>query len=298
MTMYKILLLTDFSPASRQAMAFAQALFADTPTQFCLLHTFSAEPTEGFTGTFLLAEQRQVAEASLRDFYRTVTQSSSLADHTYQTRLLLGSPVRVVEALLAQEQFDLVVVSATGSGLAEFFGSVATGMVRSANTNVLVVPVSTLIHPLKRVVLATDYRSVNGADSFVFVKDLVERKAAQLTLLTIETFRRTDLRAAELSSQYVLKAFENVPIDTYSIHNDDVRQGIRDYLDTHSVDLLVLLPHHKRFIDLLLNKSLSRSIAYNPCVPLLTLYDSTIASPATRIESTRGLDEFPFTTSR
>lgn len=32
--MYKILLLTDFSPASHHALDFAQALFADTPAQF------------------------------------------------------------------------------------------------------------------------------------------------------------------------------------------------------------------------------------------------------------------------
>lgn len=63
--MYKVLLLTDFSPASHHALAFTQALFAGTAIQFCLLHTFSIQPTQGFTGAFLLAEQRQSAEESL-----------------------------------------------------------------------------------------------------------------------------------------------------------------------------------------------------------------------------------------
>lgn len=293
--MYKILLLTDFSPASRHALAFAQALFADTPVQFCLLHAFPAKPTEGFNGTFLIAEQRQLAEASLRNLKRRMTQPPVPTGHTYQTTVMLGDPVDAVELVLAHEYFDLVVVGATGSGCTEFFGSVATGMVRTANTNVLVVPVSALIRPLERVVLATDYRSVNGADSFIFLKDLVDRKAAHLTLLTIETLRRADIGAAELSRQYVLNAFRNLHVDTYSVHDDDVRHGINLYLDTHPVDLFVMLPHHKRFFDLLLNNSLSRSMAYHPRVPLLTLYDSTTVSPTT---APSAVDDIPLATYR
>ena len=63
--MYEVLLLTDFSLSTDHVLAFTQALFAGTAIQFCLLHTFSIQPTEGFTGPFLLAEQRQSAEVSL-----------------------------------------------------------------------------------------------------------------------------------------------------------------------------------------------------------------------------------------
>lgn len=77
---------------------------------------------------------------------------------------MLGKPISVVEILLAGERFDLV-VGATSVGRAEFSGSVATGMIRAANMNVLVVPTTALIQPLERVVLATDYRSVNDAKS-------------------------------------------------------------------------------------------------------------------------------------
>ena len=77
---------------------------------------------------------------------------------------MLGKPISVVEILLAKEHFDLV-VGATKVGRAEFLGSVATGMIRAVNTNVLVVPTSAFIRPLERVVLATNYRSVNDAES-------------------------------------------------------------------------------------------------------------------------------------
>ncbi|GAB2583785.1 hypothetical protein GCM10027190_36290 [Spirosoma areae] len=294
--MYKILILTDFSPASHHALAFTQALFADTATQFCLLHAFSAEPTEGFTGSFLLAEQRQLAEESLQELERSLTQQPAPTEHTYRTLAMLGNPVSAVENLLAQEYFDLVVVGATGFGRTEFFGSVATGMIRAANTNVLVVPVSSPIRPLERVVLATDYRSVNDAESFVFLADLARRKAAQLTLLTIEDPRQLDTQASDLSRQYVLRAFEDLQTDTYSIHDEDVRQGINAYLDNHTVDLFVMLPHHKSVFDVLQNNSETRPLAYHPRVPLLTLYDSPTVTLSPANEPASELDDIPFTT--
>lgn len=296
--MYKLLVLTDFSPPSHHALAFTQALFADTTTQFCLLHAFPAEPTEGFTGAFLLSEQRQLAEESLRELERTLTQQPVPTDHTYRTLAMLGNPVSAVETLLAQEYFDLVVVGATGLGRTEFFGSVATGTIRAANTNVLVVPVSSPIRPLERVVLATDYGSVNNAESFLFLKDLARRKAAQLTLLTIEDPRHPGTQVSDVSRQYVLRAFEDLQINTCSIHNEDVGQGISTYLDNHAVDLFVMLPHHKSVFDVLQNNSQTRPLAYHPRVPLLTLYDSPTVAPAPAKEPASELDDIPVASER
>lgn len=279
MTMYKVLLLSDFSMVSRHAIAYAQALFADTATHFWLLHAFPAEPTEGFTGGFLLSQQRQSAEESLRDLQGTLVQPPVPTYHTYSTMAMLGDPVSAVETLLTQEHFDLVVVGATGSGRAELFGSVATAMIRHANTAVLVVPTSALIRPLARVVLATDYRSVNDAQSLGLLSDIVSRKAAQLTLLTIENSRLADTHASALSRQNVERALEGLQTDTYCIHDNDVAHGINAYLDAHPVDLLVVLPHHKGILDILTDDSLTRSVAYHPRVPLLTLYDPETSTP-------------------
>lgn len=292
--MYKVLLLTDFSAASRHAIAYTQALFADTAVNFCLLHAFPFVPEEGYSGTFLLGEQIEAAEKSIKSLQRSITQQPVPAYHTYRSQVALGAPARAVEILLSQEYFDLIVVGATGSGKNEFFGSVATGMIREAKTNVLVVPASTSIRPTEQLVLATDYHSINDATSLRMLTDIASRQAALVTLLTIENPTRTDPHITEPSRQYVLKALENVLTETYIIHDDNVLHGINAYLKAHSVDLLVLLPHHKSIFDILTQKSVSRSIAFHPRVPLLALYDEQVhGTPSAEITET---DPIPFTT--
>ncbi|GAB4006280.1 hypothetical protein GCM10028808_07930 [Spirosoma migulaei] len=290
--MYKILVLTDFSAASKHAIAFTQALFADTATDFCLLHTFPLQPEVGYSGVFLLAEQRESAEKSLQALQYTIREQPVPDYHTYRTLVIPGSPERAVEELLTQEHFDLVVTGATGFGRSELVGSVATGMIRSAKTNVLVIPATAPIRPLEHVVLATDYRSVNDTESFDILNDLASRKGAQLTLLTIENPQQHTPPVSDLSRQYVVSAFENLQTDTYTIHDENVLQGINSYLDIHTVDMLVMLPHHKSFFDVLRNKSVARSVAYHPRVPLLALYDSVTATPVDK--PTSELETTPF----
>lgn len=291
--MYKILLLTDFSAASRHAIAYTQTLFADTATDFCLLNAFPLEPEVGFSGAFLVVEQREQAEKALIALRHELTQQPIPSYHTYRNVVVPGSPETAVDVMLHQEYFDLVVVGATGAGRSELFGSVATGIIRTATTNVLVVPAVSPIRHLEQIVLATDYRSVNDVESFKMLGDIANRKDAQLTLLTIA--KPDQPATSELSREYVQGAFPTVRTDAYMIHDDDVLKGINAYLDIHTVDLLVLLPHHKGFLDVLRNKSVTRSIAYHPRVPLLTLYDSGSVESSGE-NATAEPDSLPFAT--
>lgn len=281
--MYKLLLLTDFSAASEHAIAFAQALFADTATNFCLLHTYPIRLEESYAGALMLAEDRAVAETQLRQLKEKITQQPVPDYHTYRTMVALGGPVGAVDELLTDEQFDLIVVGASGTGFAELFGSVATGLVRSAPTNVLVVPTQAPITPVQEVVLATDYRSVNHTESLTFLNELASRKGANLTLLTIEKGLPGE-PLSPLTRDVVEQAFDSVQANPYFIYDDDALHGIDLYLNEHRTDLLVLIPHHKGFFDVLLQNSVTRSMAFAPRVPLLTLYDGEQAT-ATRPQS-------------
>ncbi|WP_338870571.1 universal stress protein [Spirosoma sp. SC4-14] len=292
--MYKLLLLTDFSAASRHAIAFAQALFADTAADFCFMNACSIEPSLQDSGAFLLNERWLAAEKLLNELQRELTQQPEPTYHTYRTITMIGEPVDSVNKLLDSESFDMVVVGATGHGWSELMGSVATDAVQTIKTNVLVVPTAAAIRPLQQIVLATNYRSVNSTTSLTFLDDLASRKGAQLTLLTIEDPNRSGTQA-EPGRQRVLDAFEDVRTDTYMIHDDNVLRGIDTYLKTHTVDLLVLLPHHKSLFDVVSGKSVSRSVAYHPHAPLLALYDKQTTEQNASTD-TFDLDKIPFAT--
>ncbi|QIP15141.1 universal stress protein [Spirosoma aureum] len=294
--MYKILLLTDFSDASRHAISYTQALFADTAVDFCLLYACPIEPDIEYTGTMLIGERWKIGVMSLEELRLEMTQPSEPIYHTYRTLARMGEPVEILNQLLTKEneQFDLVVMGATGTGWSELLGSVATDVIRKAKTNTLVVPISAPIRPVEQLVLATDYRCINDTVSLGMLIDIASRKAALITLLTIDNPGQPETHVSDSSRQYVLCALENVLTATYIIHDDNVLHGINTYLLTHTVDLLVTLPHHKRIFDVLAHKSITRTIAFRPTVPLLALYDEEILD--TQPTESSSIEQIPFAT--
>ena len=274
--MYKILLLTDYSDASRQAIAYAQQLFTDTPVDFCLLNAFPVEAEVAYGLSYTATNYWQLAQDTIVDLRQEIEEESISELHTYRTEVLPGGPINALQLQLSREPFDLVVVGATGSGISERLGSIATGVIRHAQTHVLVVPATATAGQVEQVVLATDYQSATSAPSFALLKDIIARKEAHLTLLHVETNQQAAPVAEETIRQYLLSNFAGIKADTATVADEDVLQGLNYYLDASHVDLLVMLPHHKGIWDVLLGNSLTRSVAYHPRVPLLTIYNQAV----------------------
>ncbi|GAA4447409.1 hypothetical protein GCM10023189_03790 [Nibrella saemangeumensis] len=233
--MKKILLLTDFSEASRKAIHFAQAMFSDVAAEFQLLHTYFVDTDGPYGAALFFQEAEKKARRDLNRLLAEVTTQPVPDYHKYTTRTYPGTTVGTVEWILTQEHFDYVVLGATGEGNNELFGSVATGIIRTAKTNVLVVPATASIRPLQQVVLATDYQSVNHLHSLRPLKDLLTVKSAGLTLLTIKGPEPAEPLSLDESRPFA-SYFDTVNTDTYFIRHDEVEKGIDEYLVTHSVD--------------------------------------------------------------
>ncbi len=269
--MKKILLLTDFSEASRNALQYARFFLNDTVADFHLLCAHPVEP-DGFYTPKHVARTAQTAFADqLHDLVTQLRRESTNTWHTFRCSAQPGTLVEVVQQVVETENYDYVVIGAKKDGTNELFGNSATTLIRHLKTNVLVVPVDAKAEPLHRVVIATDFAHLTNCKLLCPIKDLVALKRATLTLLTIDTPGAKPVDAAQKSR---VRQFMS-PIDPTIVRQQaaTVKQGIDTYLASHPVDLLVTIPQHKGWTDTLTGHSVTRSLAYTPPVPLLTLYD-------------------------
>lgn len=276
--MKKILVLTDFSPAATHALHYAQALFGGVTAEFCLVHAYPLQPDMAYGSTLMIERYQGIAEQELRDRIAAVRRAEHSTDHTYRSLALPGGPVGVVEVLLGQEPFDMVVLGATGRGNSEWFGSVATGLVRQVKGNILVVPATSPMRPVQRVVLAVDGSALNRTTVLEPLRELVSSRNAKLTLLTVDSAEEGKDVLSEETRSRLLHYFGPLEVDAHTVRDEDVAHGIGTYLSAHSVDLLVTIPHRKALIDVLNQRSVTRKLAYHPHVPLLTLYDPAVAN--------------------
>ncbi|MFD2938267.1 universal stress protein [Spirosoma flavum] len=269
--MKKILMLTDFSEASRNALCFARAFFADTLADFHLLTIYPAQ-TEGFNGLKHNAESARSAGANqLHSIVTELRQQATNDWHTFHSSALPGNLLDVVEQIVKADGYDFVVIGLQQNGIYGLFGNGAVGLVHELKANILVVPTDALTKPIYQVVLAIDFASLKNSKLLSPLKEFVTLKGASLTLLSIETPGKQVIHPDQ---EIHIRQFLN-PIKPTVAHLQapTAKEGIDAYLMKHTVDLLVTIPRYKAMSSALPGYGNSHTQAYTPLVPLLTLYD-------------------------
>lgn len=274
--MKKILLPTDFSKASERAIHYALAMFNDTACEFTLLNTYTTN-SEPEIAMYVLDDLKKNAESLMSKFLKGLQQFDDTSYHTFKTEYLPISAGSAIEILNQTNQYDLVVLGASGAGNNLFFGSVATDVVRNVTTNTLVIPPNAVISPIKNVVMAVDYDQVSDFKIFDKLKDLLTRKDAQLTFLTVLKDTQSADELDGLAKYEYHNYFSNIKTNDYFIKNADVEHGIKEFLEIHRADMLVMVSRHHSFLDIIFNRSVTRKFAYHPSIPLLSIYDEVPA---------------------
>ena len=148
MSLKRILVATDFSPASEAALRYGRALARQLGATLEVLHIWD-DATTGFAGlesyTVELASLRTQAEAAARDKLATLLSEQDRASIGATTRLLASHhPATTIVEHAARENVDLIVVGSHGRQGVErwLLGSVAERIVRMARC-----PVLTVKHP-------------------------------------------------------------------------------------------------------------------------------------------------------
>lgn len=286
--MKKILVLTDFSEASRNALQFARSFFGDTVAEFHLLCVHPVE-TDVFYSTHHVARTATTAFAEqLSDLVAELRREATTDWHTFRSSARPGNLPDVVRRYIDADSYDYIVIGAKKDGTNELFGNSATALIRQVSANVLVVPVDARPQLIRRVVLATDFASLNNCKLLCPVKEFVALKGSTLTLLTIDTPGKKVIQAErETRIRQFLSPIEPA---VARLQAPTARLGIDAYLAGHPVDLLVTIPKHRGWADTLTGNSVTRSLAFMPPVPLLTLYDDGSSDQPRLIDDLSNLD--------
>lgn len=286
--MKKLLLLTDFSDASRHALQYVRSFFSDTATNIHLLCVYPVEP-DGFYTARHVAQTAHTAFADhLHELVAELRSEASNDWHTFSSSALPGNLPDVVQAYVDAEDYDYVVIGAKKDGTNALFGNSATMLLRQLKANLLIIPVDAPVKPVSQVVVALDLANLKNGKVLGPVREFVALKGASLTLLTIDTpGEKATLAEQEVHIRQLLSPVQPTLIRWQA---PDVKQGIESYLTEHPVDLLVTIPKHKGWTDILTGNSVTRLLAYAPPVPLLTLYDDGHTDQLQRIDDLSNVD--------
>lgn len=265
--MNTIIVPTDFSAAADHATAYAAQLATELQATILLLHVYQM-PVPMTEYPVLMVTHDDIKKGVDEGLQRAREEAEKAhAGVPFESESRLGDvATEIEEACEERKPFAVVVGTKDLSGFERFlFGDTTASLIRNSSYPVIAVPDGSRAGTPKNIVLATDLLHI---DEMPTAKITTITKSLNATLHVVHV----DTKNEEAGSpENLLQKLNEVNASFHTVQEDDVTEGIRQYVEQNNVDLVLVLPHKHNFYERLFFKGHTQGILQAVPVPVMCL---------------------------
>jgi nucleotide-binding universal stress UspA family protein len=276
--MRNILLLTDFSDNSVNALRYALKLFSGTTCNFIVLHVEVAN-------TFLTDDLMASGNKSIYDslvkkpksrLKKIVTDLEALSNHEdYKFEMLIDHDVFIdsINQVVASRAIDLIVMGTNGvTGAKEvIFGSNTINVIRKVACSTLAIPEDFEYALPKEILLPLDLNNSLSSDAFLNLLTFAKKHSKKLHILRIKP--NNEVSTEELKDQKHIETYLSSFSYEYHVVNDaSMDHVVNSYTQTHSINLIALLVQKESLFERFFTGSSTTEISKKLRAPLLVFH--------------------------
>ncbi len=274
--MRNILLPTDFSVNSKNAIKFAIKFFEG---ETCTFHILNSQKPSGYLTADVIsgAPGNSVYEGVLNDNKKELEKMVQFCesvsvneDFTFIPKLDFDNIVDAINQAVTLNSTELIAMGTNGATGAEevVFGSNTLKIIRNVNCPVIAVPTGYAFEKIQSVLLSLNYQNDVTSKELAILLGIVKKHKASLKILEIEE-EKIEL-VPQKSNQEEL--FKEITIEHFCIKNLPVPMAINAFEQLIPVQLHVMFVERKKFLDRFIFGSDTSRISYSSRVPLLVLH--------------------------
>lgn len=281
--MKKILISTDFSENSKNAMRYAMDLFQDIPCHFYLMFVnvqgldYLQKPVYRFGTNILVENESKTVGQKLKDFdayAKTISQKDH--DHRFTTIQEKGYLLQSIRKHVEEKEIELIVMGTKGaSKIKEFFMGSNTGdVITKVECDILVVPDKATYLGFNQVVFPTDFALPYSHDVLISISGVVTSKIFPIRLLHVtksdDPLTREEQDHKDNLLQRLTESLPN-PINFHTVRQKNVENAILDFAKNVKADLIIMVSKdhtflHKQFLDTTVEE-----VSFDTGIPLLSI---------------------------
>ena len=286
--MKNILLTTAYSNTSKNALRYTLRVAQYFDAKVTVLHIYKgdsidlfqtkkevAEESESLSPKGNIEERQRVEDKKLKTFISENTSKQFYAVPIERKAICDDNVVKQVLAEEEEEEYDLIVIAnKTKRHLSDaLFGSTASKLLVKTKTPILLIPPMAFYRGLPNITFVSkletnDFSAIEHLFDWTMVFD------SKLHLVHFFQGKTLKLEAEQKKENFLkeFKAEIEGKIVDINLLNAQLMDGVRDYLESSNVDLLVLTTHQRGFFAPLFDTSSSSRIAGDSnMVPVLIL---------------------------
>ena len=265
-----LLVLTDFTPAADNALAYAAALASAQGAGLVLLHIRreSLLDPDAFTGSIRHLTEGQVATA-LAERTRPLAVPVTVESAVDSIDAAVNDAVsRHAPALVVLGKPD------TESTPDELVSSTALKLLRATRTPLLVVPAGaapTSVPP-RRITLAADSQSFGMKPQLRGVQEFLQQVQPQITIMHVVEPEENDACLPALEAVRASGLLDGLPAaHCHGVRHQRLPLGILQGAAETRADLLLLIARRRSFLGQLFNRSITSQVILHGRLPMLLL---------------------------
>ena len=279
MIMKKVLLPTDFSPISINAIQYATRLFKDVPCTFYLLNVFripylTNEELMDQNASNLTLVEDEMFQSSRKEIEKILLEIPPNENHNFQMISDYNLFSLAVEQVVKEKDIELIIMGTKGiSGAKEIFmGSNASDVILRNSCHVIAVPEHNEFKSPKELVFPTDYLIDYN---FIDLAPLVSLAELSNAMVRIVHFTdKDDLNDTQMRNKRKLETYlESINHSYHTLSNNDFEEGLNCFTQSRgNIDMIVIMARHYSFFERLFFKPKVRALSFHAKIPLFVIH--------------------------
>lgn len=270
-----IVVAVDFSDSSFNAANYAASLANIFNAKLVLVHAYmnpmAIDQLRAELSGQLDKELSEVLEDFMKENVEILQKKFTVKIDSFVKE---GPATSVLEECIQNTNADLVVMGMKGKGKSSsLFGSTTLAHIRKSKVPVMVIPEKAKFKSIETITLASDFDEETGIGNYDLLKAIADRTKAYVQILNVRK-KGLKLTPAEISGKLNTRfAFKEINHNFYTVEDDEVEEGIEDFLEDYPSDILVMLSRRHNFFKRVFGTIHTRKMIYETEIPLLVLQD-------------------------
>ncbi len=272
--MNNIIAAVDFSEASFNSVSYAAYLANVFNSTLIVVHAYTNTDAIDDVPLMEVFESTQDLEKANHQYLET-QMNGLVRKYTVKIKGIVakGKPEAVIMKVARAEKASLIVMGMKGKGKSNsIFGSTTISMIGKTDLPIIVVPEKAAYKPLQNIIVAIDFKDNKPVSRFKVLNELIKKYDPFLHILNVQK------KKSELSPELIASKMRSGLIwDKYNhsfniIENDDVEEGIHEFLKKHPSDLLAMVAKKHKLLERVFSRSHTRTMTRQTKIPLLVMH--------------------------
>jgi nucleotide-binding universal stress UspA family protein len=275
--MRTIVIPTDFSPVSTNAMNYAVDMALSINASILLLHVYQIPVTMTDVPVVMVSaeELKKNSDEKLNNLKDAIHHITSGKLKIY-TESRLGNVVDELEELCSKiDPFAVVMGTKGASGIERvLFGSVTLSVIKHLAAPVICVPPGKEYGKgIKKIGFACDFDEVVATTPTGKIIELVKTFNANLHVLNVQ-YKEGQLKPEATEQSLLLDTMlaEVKPVYHF-IRHKDIEDGINEFAETNNLDLIIAIPKKHKLLQGIFRPSSTRQLVFESHVPVMCVHE-------------------------